>query len=287
MHKTITVGLPTPPADDDASLLLRRWLREKYSAKRSVYNLEGRSAFDLGGFLADHVREACRTQIEAAQATGEHITIELDLPTNTQPFVSATWSLVRQGILSPTLARTGSSKLKLHDSQFAFTAFGIRWLEAEGSEEVLPSEHGRFAAHLDLHRARFGDVFFQRAHEALGCYHAALFLACCVMAGAAAEAIVIRLAIAKTGDEDRIRKLYWKRTGREELRRILEEQTSSDVRTSLTLYFDLLKHWRDPAAHASSRSYGEESAFLALITLLRFAQFGERSWQAIVGPAAA
>jgi hypothetical protein len=49
---------------------------------------------------------------------------------------------------------------------------------------------------------RFGDGFAQRAAEASRCHRTTNYLACCVMAGAAAESILLAVAIAKmAGDE--------------------------------------------------------------------------------------
>ena len=67
----------------------------------------------------------------------------------------------------------------------------------------------------------FGSGFQQRANEAIRCYGAHAYLACCVMCGASAESILLNLAIAKDGDEQRVLNKYRAANGRRTLENLV------------------------------------------------------------------
>jgi hypothetical protein len=85
---------------------------------------------------------------------------------------------------------------------FALTPYGLRWLQSPGLSDANPMEHARFAQLLSRHNARFGDAYRLRASEAVDCYEGRTYFACCAMCGAAAESILLALAIAKLGEEE-------------------------------------------------------------------------------------
>jgi hypothetical protein len=62
--------------------------------------------------------------------------------------------------------------------------------------------------------SNFGQSFLQRANEAVQCHRFSAYLACCAMCGAAAEAILLAVAIKKTGDEAATLKTYGGQGGR-------------------------------------------------------------------------
>ena len=64
------------------------------------------------------------------------------------------------------------------------------------------------------YQVRFGPGFYERAQEAVRCYGAHAYLACCVMCGASAESILLAIAIAKKGDEEEVLRLYATAQGR-------------------------------------------------------------------------
>ena len=61
---------------------------------------------------------------------------------------------------------------------------------------------------------KYGAGFEQRALEAIVCHRTSSYLATCVMAGAAAESILLAVAIAKIGNEADVLKEYASRNGR-------------------------------------------------------------------------
>jgi hypothetical protein len=161
---------------------------------------------------------------------------------------------------------------------FNLTSYGRAWLIDTSGFECVPSEYGRFAAMPAGHSQRFGHGYHSRAQEAARCYQAHAYYACCTMCGAAAESITLALAIAKSGDEERVLRDYNTMGGRGKVERLLTSQIRDHLKHSLTIYMDLLRYWRDSAAHGLSVDVGEEEAFTSLMLLLRLAQFGDSNW---------
>src|SRR5262249_52722833 len=128
-------------------------------------------------------------------------------------FIAAAWELCRRGILRPGVQHFG---LQATDegsagAGYSITPFGRTWLkESAGRYDYVPTEPTRFAQILATHNQRFGQGFQERAQEAVKCYGANAFLACCAMCGAAAESIVLTLAIAlRDGDQSAVEKEYF------------------------------------------------------------------------------
>ncbi len=67
---------------------------------------------------------------------------------------------------------------------------------------------------------KFGAGFNQRAQEAIRCYGAHAYLACCTMYGAATESIFLRTAIEFKNEED-VMKLYISASGRSKVEKLL------------------------------------------------------------------
>jgi hypothetical protein len=99
------------------------------------------------------------------------------------------------------------------------------------------------------------------------------------MSGAAAESILLAVAIAKAeGNEEEILALYRTAQGR---RRVIE-RVVGNVRAAIADPFrsalGLLSYWRDDAAHGTASTISEIEAHEALSRLLRFAQFANDNW---------
>jgi hypothetical protein len=82
-------------------------------------------------------------------------------------------------------------------------------------------EPGRFGRMLADKGQRFASGFVERAQEAVRAYNAHAFLAACAMCGAAAESIILALAVVKTGDEKKILDQYVSGGGRGRLEKII------------------------------------------------------------------
>jgi hypothetical protein len=122
-------------------------------------------------------------------------------------FYDAAWELSRQGILRfgqyiprGQSARTGGGDV------YSITKYGRHWLlNAADRATVSPF---KMASLFQSFSPQFGDGFNQRATEAVGAYRAGNYLSACVMAGAAAESILLALAITKSGNEEKVLKEY-------------------------------------------------------------------------------
>lgn len=234
--------------------------------------------------LAHMIRQAISEQRDAAAAQGSagFMVYEYDVQTNAAPIHEAAWDLVGRGILRPSAEAGGAAFTGTH---FALTAYGRRWLDSASGFEVFPTEYGRFGRLLASHAPHFGPGFHARGQEAVRCYQAHTYLACCAMCGAAAEAIVLALAVAKSGDESRVLREYNGAGGRSKVERLLMAQQNALVQRELPNYLDLLKYWRDSAAHGLEAPIAEGEAFTSLLLLLRFAQFAADRWTEITGRA--
>jgi len=98
------------------------------------------------------------------------------------------------------------------------------------------------------------------------------------MAGAAAESILLAVAIAKIKDEEKVLKDYAKPGGR----RAVAKQITSNVSVSVGHRFEaalqVLHYWRDNAAQGMATTITEEEAHASLTQLLRLAQLCSDRW---------
>jgi len=202
---------------------------------------------------------------------------ELDrrVPELSTVFYDAAWELCRRGIIRPGVRRhheqvtdDGSG-----GNGYSITAIGRQWLAAADHTIFIPVEPSRVAELIGRFRNEFGEGFFQRAQEAIKCHSATAYLACCVMCGAAAESILLHLAIQKRRNEDEVLKLYRTASGRKRVEDILLAGTSSQTSNTVRNLTDLLKYWRDDASHGIASDISEFEAYEAIARLLRFAHF--------------
>ena len=179
---------------------------------------------------------------------------------NSGPFYTAAWTLCLRGVLLPGAVHPNPSDSGrpptgiVLGGGFNLTGFGKKWLADTSGFECVPAEYGRFAQILAAHSNRFGAGYHSRSQEAARCYQAHAYFACCVMCGAAAESVLLALAIAKRGDEDYVLREYNTASGRSKVERMLTGQRSEHVRQTFTTYMELIKYWRDTAAHGVGTS---------------------------------
>ncbi len=208
----------------------------------------------------------------------------LDRETNSKPFYDAAWNLCLRGILSPGLINIdahSSTQKTIRIGVFNLTSYGKQWLNKISSYECIPSHYGRFSQLLSQYSQRFGKGYHIRSQEALSCYRSHTYLACCTMCGAASESILLTLATAKNGNEEEVLKMYKGSNGRSKIENLLLKEQNSYVHRELPKYTDLLKYWRDYAAHGFDTTISETEAFTSLLLLLRFAQFSDEKWDKI------
>lgn len=199
------------------------------------------------------------------------------------PFaLEAAWELVRRGILRPGSQRyptVGNSD----DSAFTLTRQGQKWIVDPEHDRVLLLQPGALARTLAEYRRLYGEGYLQRANEAIKCQSTGAYLACCAMCGAAAESIVLALAIEKSGDEEAVLRTYNSRSGRSNVLNGLVGQVVEPVRRRLLTYSELLSYWRDDAAHGVESNLSDAHAEEALERLLRLAQFADDHWKELTG----
>jgi hypothetical protein len=193
------------------------------------------------------------------------------------PFYDAVWTLCRNGILRPDPPNPDSNGID-SGRGFTVTSYGKKWLNEVSGYECIPAEYGRFSQLLSGHSHRFGDGYHSRSQEAVSCYRAHTYLACCAMCGASAESIMLALAIAKNGSEEAVLREYKSANGRSKIENIVVGQQSGRIKQEFLNFTSLLKYWRDTAAHGARSIIGEEEAFTSMLLLLRFARFADENW---------
>jgi len=160
---------------------------------------------------------------------------------------------------------------------------GRSWIE-QGAPDVFLVDPDRLSQLFDKLSPRFGPGFLQRANEAVRCHRFGAYLGCCAMCGAAAESILLAVAVAKSGDERATLATYQTAKGR---RRVIESvvgQAAQAIASAFRSATGLLSYWRDEAAHGLASTISEAEAHEALTRLLRFAQFATEKWKDLTGP---
>jgi hypothetical protein len=269
-----------PIALEDALARTSRWLRDHHATWARNHPTD-MFQFCVRSVIQDALSEILDEYKRLHPPVGM-TAYEYDLATNTATYVQAVWQLCRRGILSPAMKVTRDRGLSFPGDEFTLTDYGENWLRV-APDVALPTEYGRFAGFLASHASRFRPSYHLRSQEALACYRAGLYLSCCTMCGAAAEAIILSLAIAKVGDERGVLRDYQSSGGLGRIRRQLAAQQNSRVHEAIDQFSELLKYWRDEAAHAGEMRIDEEHAFLALLLLLRLARFADERWDEIKG----
>jgi len=125
---------------------------------------------------------------------------------------------------------------------------------------------------------KYGPGFSQRADEAIRCHRTSNYLASCVMAGAAAESILLAVAIAKVGNETKVLKDYASAGGRNRITKMVVAGLAGSLGRSFEAALQVLHYWRDDAAHGMATTIVEVEAYASLTQLLRLAQFCSDRW---------
>jgi hypothetical protein len=192
----------------------------------------------------------------------------------------AAWELCRRGILRPGINAYGAQATDAGGSGegYSITPFGRQWLAEADKDDFVPTEPERFAQMFVPHRERLGAAFYERSQEAVRCYGAHAYLACCAMCGAAAESILLATAIAKS-DEATVLAAYQSSGGRRKVENMIVGKATKELSQEYLSYTVLLKYWRDQAAHGKPSRIGDAEAYTSLGMLLRFAIYTAERWQ--------
>lgn len=197
-------------------------------------------------------------------------------------FYEAAWELCRRGVLRPGVQRLGGQSDGGGGDGYSVTALGRSWIEQNAPlHQIL--EPGRLAALFGTFSPRLGVGFLQRANKSVRCYSFGCYLACCAMCGAAAEAILLSVAVAKAGDEKAILALYLSASGRRKVINGVIGGARAAIAGPFESATGLLSYWRDAGAHGIVSNISEIEAHEAIGRLLRFAQFTCDNWNELVG----
>jgi hypothetical protein len=159
---------------------------------------------------------------------------------------------------------------------FSITKFGREWLKATGDRPIR--DPSRLADVLQTFVAKFGDGYAQRATEAAATYRTSNYLACCVMSGAAAESILLAVAIAKVKSEQKVLAEYKSSGGRGRVTKLITSNLPQGLAAQFGNALQVLHYWRDDAGHGTMTAISEVEAHASLTQLLRLAQFASDHW---------
>jgi hypothetical protein len=195
-------------------------------------------------------------------------------------FYDAAWELCRIGVLRPgQFAPMGQGQIGggiFSGDGYSITEFGVAWLA--NSDRSTVGDPSRMAELFAAFIPKYGPGFYQRAVEAIRCHRHGNYLAACVMAGAAAESILLAIAVTKTKDEPRVLKEYNGTGGRGRVTKSVVAGLSESLRRSFEAALHVLHYWRDDAAHGMATTILEVEAFASLTQLLRLAQLCDDRW---------
>ena len=250
-------------------------------------NFKGDQGFTTYGYdlyLPNVMRRWCQERYDALGAKSRE-EAEKFLPDISPYFYEASWELCRTGVLRPGIQNWGKQSTEdgSAGNGYSITPFGRQWLIETDRDNFVPTEPGRFSEMLSPYSAIFGPGFHERAQQAIRCYGSHTYLACCVMCGASAESILLHLAIAKDGDEEKIIKQYRASNGRYKLESMIIGQAKGGIKNDFEICFSLLKYWRDEAAHGKKSDISENEAYTSLALLLRCAQFAKNNYEILTG----
>jgi hypothetical protein len=201
-------------------------------------------------------------------------------------FSEAAWELCRRGILRPGIQSLSGQGDGHTGHGYTVTGFGRDWISRAA---LTPSvfDSSRLAQLFESLYQRLGRGFLQRATEAATCHTLGCHLASCAMCGAAAESILLGVAIAKTGDEPAVLKAYLTSQGRKQTIDSIVHGARPGIAEPFRAATSLLSYWRDEAAHGTVSEISEIEAHTALGRLVRFAQFTCDNWAELTGNRAA
>jgi hypothetical protein len=199
-----------------------------------------------------------------------------------KPFCDAAWRLCLMGVLRPGIVSRSTNVVGgqwFDGDGYSLTAFGYEWVK--DAEKRPTPDPSRFGALLRQFDGRLGAGYSDRAAEAVRCHQTGAYLACCVMSGAAAESILLRLAIEKLGDEEKVLSIYRKASGRKHVTDALVGRASEAIAGPFRMALNVIGFWRDEAGHGAHTTISEIEAYGALSHLIRLAQFSIDNWAAL------
>ncbi|WP_456677218.1 hypothetical protein [Bradyrhizobium sp. RDM12] len=166
----------------------------------------------------------------------------------------------------------------MEEGGYSLTVAGRAALAYLDNTTILIAQPGSLAATFNGYRPLFGGGFHQRAMEAIKCRNAEGWLACCAMVGAAAESVLLAIAITKEGDAERVLNAYRGNRGRQAVLNMIVGQADAQRRNTLTTFASIVSLWRDDATHGRASPIHTSNADEALRQLLHMCQWIAREW---------
>jgi hypothetical protein len=196
-----------------------------------------------------------------------------------QPFLDAAWHLCQRGIL-----RSGVNSLKHTPTPsglvYSITSQGRKWLQEQG--EFIYKTPIHFSEILATYDSLFGSGFKQRAQEACSTYLFGCYLSTCVMCGAAAESIILKIAIANEPDKEEILKEYESRGGTKKIIDRVFGHLEGKHKNAHSTFNDLLKYRRDDSGHGQHIDISEFDAYDSLSRLIWLSKFIDKNFSDIL-----
>ncbi len=254
--------------DEDALTFLIHWMREGMPGDYPSYGYE------------IYMTNAIRSYLRSVEINPDDRAAQRQVEELSPYFYDAAWELCRRGIIRPGLKKMGGQATPdgSGGNGYSITPFGRQWIAESARDDFIPTEPGRFAEMLKPFLSRFGPGFHERAQEAIRCYGAHAYLACCSMCGAAAESILLSTTIEKVGEE-RALKDYTTANGRRKVENILLGKSKDSIKQEFLGYTILLKYWRDEASHGRASKISDNEAYTSLAMLLRFSKYVDEHWK--------
>lgn len=192
-------------------------------------------------------------------------------------FYDAAWELCRRGFIRPGVRR--SNEQVVPDGGYSLTAAGSLQLAKLDTVGFLVLQPGSLSTTLNGYSRRYGDGYHQRSQEAIKCRNAEAWLACCSMVGAAAESILLAVAIAKSKDENVVLSLYRSSSGRQKVINLIVGKADARIQTTLKAFAGIIAEWRDEASHGQASVLSTANADEALRQLLHMCQWVDKEWE--------
>jgi hypothetical protein len=200
-------------------------------------------------------------------------------------FQDAAWELCLAGLLRPSPFDTGYNA---SGEGYSITEIGFKWFASDEIDRSVQSTHmiGRL---LDQYSDQFGKAYQKKSQEAVKNYQARTFISCCSMCGAAAEAIVLALAIEKSQDREQTRAEYYTGHGRSRIINKVFGGLTDGAKAQYRAGIDLVNAYRDECSHGDDTDIDKDSdtARTMLDTLMRFARLCHQHWDNLTGKGSA
>jgi hypothetical protein len=212
---------------DEATEIILRWLRD---APRDA----GHYGYDL---YLPSVQRAYAVEEDPQRRHGGGID---QYVRDTSPhFYAAAWELCRRGVLRPGVWRAGEQVTDdgSGGNGYSIMPIGRAYLEQDPGITSVPLGSGRFEQMIEPFAAILGPGFQERAGEAIKSYRAGAYVACCAMAGAATESLMLAVAVAKTEDEEAVLATYVTNTGRRRVENMILGQAAEHIRREFAFSF--------------------------------------------------